>query len=162
MDLRFKDHYLQDKEGTLLSVKGECLEVTPDVNSTQSDGSQSTTASPSANEDTSSRAEAPPAKRLKGLAAVLQCISNEEGAASTQPTLTPAEKINKEIQAYLDLPVASSDTDPLVCCGEWSMTVFLILLKSQESMCAIRECLACLAQLGTFVMTADADCYPRM
>ena len=111
LDPRFKNYYLQDKEGTLLSVKGECLEVTPDVNSTQSEDSQSTTASPSATEDT--RAEAPPAKRLKGLAAVLQFISNEEGAASTQPTLTPAEKIDKEIQAYLDLPVASSDTDPL-------------------------------------------------
>lgn len=157
MDPRFKDHYLQDKEGTLLSVKGECLKVTPDVNSTQSDSSQSTTASPSANEDTSSRAEAPPAKRLKGLAAVLQCISNEEGAASTQPTLTPAEKINKEIQAYLDLPVASSDTDPLAW---WRMEhdSFPHLAKVIRSMRA-RECLA---QLGTFVMTADADCYPRM
>ena len=51
----------------------------------------------------------PPAKRLKGLAAVLQFISNEEGAAAARPTLTPPEKI----EAYLDLPVASSDTDPL-------------------------------------------------
>ena len=57
---------------------------------------------------------APQAKRLKGLAAVLQHISNEEGAANLQPTLSPAEKIDKEIPVYFDLPVASSDTDPLV------------------------------------------------
>ena len=112
LDPRFKDHYLQDKEGTLLSVKGKCLEVSVDLN-TPSENSQSTTASPSTTEDTTTRTEAPPAKRLKGLAAVLQHISNEEGAANAQPTLSPAEKIDKEIQAYLDLPVALSDTNPL-------------------------------------------------
>ena len=105
LDPRFKDQYLQDKEGTLLSVKDECI-----PNDTQSD---STAASPSITEETSAETEVPPAKRLKGLAAVIQFIRNEEGAAAARPTLTPAEKIDKEIEAYFDLPVASSDTDPL-------------------------------------------------
>ena len=61
LDPRFKDHYLQDKEGTLLSVKGESLEVSVDLN-TPSENSQSTTASPSTTEDTTTRTEAPPAK----------------------------------------------------------------------------------------------------
>ena len=82
LDPRFKDQYLQDKEGTLLSVKGECLEDT--LNDTQSD---STAASPSTTEETSAETEVPPAKRLKGLAAVLQFISNEEGAAAARPSL---------------------------------------------------------------------------
>ena len=82
LDPRFKDHYLQDKEGTLLSDKGECLVATPDVNDTESENSQSTAASPSATEETNTRTVTPPAKRLKGLAAVLQIISNEEGAAN--------------------------------------------------------------------------------
>ena len=58
LDPRFKDHYLQDKEGTLLSVKGECLEVSLvplDVNDTPSENGQSTTDSPSATESTSTR-----------------------------------------------------------------------------------------------------------
>ena len=129
-----------------------------------SQSTESTPASSSATEDTRSRTEAPPAKRLKGLAAVLQFISNEEGEASPQPTLTPAEKIDKEIKAYLDLHVASSDTDPSHG-GEWNITAFLILLKWQESIfafvvqvCHLREYSA---QLGMFVLTAEADCYPR-
>ena len=105
LDPRFKDQYLQDKQGTLLSVKGECI-----PNDAQSDSS---VAFPSTTEETTAETEVPPAKRLKGLAAVLQFISNEEGAAAARPTLTPAEKIDKEIEAYFDLPVASSDTDPL-------------------------------------------------
>ena len=52
LDPRFKDHHLQDKKGILLSVKGECLVATPDVNDTESENSQSPAASPSATEYT--------------------------------------------------------------------------------------------------------------
>ena len=91
----------------------------------------------------------------------MQFISNEEGAASTQPTLTPAEKIDKEVQAYLDLSVASSDTDRLVW---WRMEHDSLKLQESIITFAVQVCYQreCLAQLGTFVMTAEVNCYPRM
>ena len=54
-----------------------------------------------------------PAKRLKGLAAVLKYTSEEKETTSAQPTQTPVEKIDRDITSYLNIPVASSETDPL-------------------------------------------------
>lgn len=101
LDPRFKDHYLEDKESTLLPFKRECMLVTPGIHDdTQSDNSHA--ASLSATEDTRASTEVPQPKRQKGLAAVLKCISDEQGAVHAPPTLTPVEKIDKAIVAYLE------------------------------------------------------------
>lgn len=40
-------------------------------------------------------------------------ISEEKETTSAQPTQTPVENIDKDTRSYLDIPVASSETDPL-------------------------------------------------
>ena len=112
LDPRFKDQYLEDKEESLLAIKRKCLVLNPE-------SSRSTNSSLSDTDSTqSTQAEEPqappPRKRLKGLAAVLESINEEEGTSSTQLTLTTDEKIEKEMYTYLDIPLAPSDTDPLV------------------------------------------------
>ena len=101
----------EDKEESLLAIKRNCLLLNPE-------SSKSTNSSLSDTDNTQStqaeEPQAPPWKRLKGLAAVLGSINEEEGTSSTQLTLTTDEKIEKEMNTYLDIPLASSDTDPLV------------------------------------------------
>ena len=53
----------------------------------------------------------PPAKRLKGLAALLKHIEQESEPSTS--TLTPSQLIDKEITSYLDFPAVESDIDPL-------------------------------------------------
>ena len=55
-----------------------------------------------------------PAKRKKGLAAVLQHIAEDDNVHSVTP-LTPLQKIKKEVTSYLDYPSLAPDTNPL----EW-------------------------------------------
>ena len=57
--------------------------------------------------------EPPPAKRLKGLAALLKHIEEESEQSRSASTLTPSQVIDKEISSYLDFSGAESDTDPL-------------------------------------------------
>ena len=84
LDPRFKAQYLLlEKDKVLLSIKQECLKFSDKV---QADEVQTTSSS----SDTEERGtEAPPcSKRLKGLAAVLKHISDEDGASiSTRPSL---------------------------------------------------------------------------
>ena len=109
LDPRFKDQYLEDKEESLLTIKRKCLALNLEISTSSSLSGTDNTQSSQAGE-----AQPPPKKRLKGLAAVLESISEEEGTASTQVTLTTDEKIDKEMYSYLDIPLAPSDTDPLV------------------------------------------------
>lgn len=78
LDPRFKDQYLQDIEVTIRSIKEECIQSTHYLN-------QSSTLA--AAEHSAEVTELPPPKRLKGLAAVLKCITEEEGISDVQPTL---------------------------------------------------------------------------
>ena len=58
--------------------------------------------------------EAPPAKCLKGLAAVLKHIEQEEGhSAHSSDMLTSSLRIEREISSYLEFPAVESDTDGL-------------------------------------------------
>ena len=57
----------------------------------------------------------PPAKKLKGLAAVLTHMLDTETTSGTS-TVLPSEKINLEISSCLDIPALETDADPL---GWW-------------------------------------------
>ena len=59
--------------------------------------------------------EVNPAKRLKGLAAALQHIAEENDDVHNRTPLTPLQKIKKEITSYLEYPSMEPDTNPL----EW-------------------------------------------
>jgi len=52
---------------------------------------------------------------MKGLAAVLQHITEEDDDEYTVTPLTPLQKIKKEVASYLDYPLLEPDTNPL----EW-------------------------------------------
>ena len=55
-----------------------------------------------------------PAKRMKGLIAVIQhIIDDSEEDTSGMPSLTPLQKIEKEISAYLEFPSLEADAIPL-------------------------------------------------
>ena len=110
LDPRFKDQHLQNKEETVSSITQEC---TDHYESTH-DRSRESTARLSAEPEDSVVTSPPPAKRLKGLAAVLKHIEQEEGhTAHSSDTLTPSQRIEKEISSYLKFPAVESDTDPL-------------------------------------------------
>ena len=89
LDPRFKDQYLQDRENTLLLIKQECLKISHIVDDRHTEKNQSTSSATKEHETDST--EAPHAKQLKGLAAVLKHISEEEGQAHALPSLTPDE-----------------------------------------------------------------------
>ena len=57
---------------------------------------------------------APPAKKMKGLGAILKRIVNERSSehVSTHPR-SPHEVVQKETSQYLDLPDLDPDKDPL-------------------------------------------------
>lgn len=59
-------------------------------------------------------ASPPPKKKLKGLAAVLTHIE-EQQSTSENNLLPPREKLNMELSSYLDIPSLGMDADPL----EW-------------------------------------------
>ena len=51
---------------------------------------------------------------MKGLAAVIQhIIDDSEDNTSGIPSLTPLQKIEKEISAYLEYPSLEADANPL-------------------------------------------------
>ena len=98
MDPRFKDQYLQDKEERLASITIECMEHYELIHPISSETKKYELL----------KGDPPPAKRLKGLAAVLQQIEEQEGHASFPNVLTPQEQIDKEIKSYLDFPAVDS------------------------------------------------------
>ena len=58
--------------------------------------------------------EPPPAKRLKGLAAVISQIQKgKQSDSETTVTQTPRLQIQKEIESYLDFPPIDAEVDPL-------------------------------------------------
>ena len=50
---------------------------------------------------------------MKGLAAVIQHVIDDSEEESAMPSLTPLQKIKKEISAYLEYPSLEADADPL-------------------------------------------------
>lgn len=105
LDPRFKTQYLEVKETTLQLVKEECLTVR--ISSGLDNHSQDEPGPSTSNDLTT-----PPCKKKKGLSAILRHI--EEENMQNLPTVTPEDKVNNEISAYLDYPIMNSETNPLV------------------------------------------------
>ena len=110
LDPRFKDQHLQNKEDTVASITLECMD---NYGSIHVNDPTETTERHSTEPEDSAVSEPPPAKRLKGLAAVLKHMEQEDGHTDSSSTLTPSQRIDKEINSYLDFPGVESDTDPL-------------------------------------------------
>ena len=96
LDPRFKNNHLENKEDVIYTIIEKCI--------------ASYVCSPTA-QDSGSGESPPPAKKLKGLAAVLTHMEDQPTAGSN--VLSPREKINLEISSYLDIPTLEIDADPL-------------------------------------------------
>ena len=103
LDPRFKTRYLEDKMNTISLITEECtsfLEVSDN------------TTEPLVDEQ-----PPPPAKRLKGLSAIISNIEQENGEIDSESAIemqTTEQRVNAEITSYLDFPVAKADTSPLL------------------------------------------------
>ena len=109
LDPRFKDQYLSNKEDTVTSITQEY-----DYYESTHDNSTLNRERISTEPEDSAVSEPPSAKRLKGLAAVLKHIEEENGQTQMSSSLTP-QRVDKEIVSYLEFPAVESDADPL----EW-------------------------------------------
>jgi len=87
------------------SITEECIKYFESVHPTETTQSQSA--------EDGALSDPPPAKRLRGLAAVLKQIQDNDGSTLSSSTPTPRQQIDKEINSYLDFPAVESDTDPL-------------------------------------------------
>ena len=99
-----KEQYLHDKDEIIQQITDQRLQYYLIVNDIDTNDVSST----------SDLEEVHPAKRMKGLAAVLQHIAEDNNVHSVTP-LTPLQKIKKEVTSYLDYPSLAPDTNPL----EW-------------------------------------------
>ena len=100
LDPGFKDRHLHDKKEIM-----DCVQYYRIVMSTDSVGG---TSIPPGEQDPL------PAKRMRGLAAVIQhIIDDNDESTSAIPSLTPLQKIEKEISAYLEYPSLEADANPL-------------------------------------------------
>ena len=106
LDPRFKDKHVENREDAVSLVTILCIDNYNSVHNPEAE-----TSTP-ADDNASSVTDQPPAKRLKGLAAVLKQIEQETGTVSVDMS-TPVQQIDKEIKAYLDFPAVEPDTDPL-------------------------------------------------
>ena len=106
LDPRFKDkeQYVHDKDEIIRKITDQCLQHYPTVNDIDTNAAS-----------TSNVEEVHPAKRMKGLAAILQHIAEEDDSVHSLTPLTPLQKIKKEVTSYLDYPSLEPDTNPL----EW-------------------------------------------
>ena len=104
LDPRFKDQYLDGREEIIQQITDQCLQYYSTVNDTSE-------------ASTTDVEEIHPAKRMKGLAAVLQHIAEDDNGRQGQTVtlITPLQKIKKELNSYLDYPSLEPDTNPL----EW-------------------------------------------
>ena len=80
LDLRFKDQHLEDKE-IVASITEECIKYFESVHPTETAQSQSA--------EDGALSDSPPAKRLRGLAAVLKQIPDNDGSTLSSRTPTP-------------------------------------------------------------------------
>ena len=84
---RFKTQHLQDKDEVLMRITMEAVEnaevLEDDDNSLESE---------------------PPTKKLKGLAAILTKVGGD-GSRPDTSFMSPSQKVDREIQAYLEKPV---------------------------------------------------------
>ena len=105
----------------------------------------------------------PPAKKLKGLAAVLTHMIDTETTSGTSAVLSPSEKINLDISSYLDVPTLEMDADPL---ASWKFENSRSFENSPENICRFVELVfhlkGCLAYWVTFATAVVIICYQKM
>ena len=101
LDPHFKAQYLSNEELIQAQIKQEAEDVYLSV---MHEPDHTTAGVPGA----------PPAKKMKGLGAILKRIVNERSSehVSTHPR-SPQEVVQKETSRYLDLPNLDPDKDPL-------------------------------------------------
>ena len=80
---------------------------------------------------------APPAKKMKGLGAILKRIVNERSSehVSTHPR-SPQEVVQKETSWYLDLPDLDPDKDPLNWWKDEVKHLPILARLAQKYLCA--------------------------
>ena len=103
LDPRFKARYLSDEEQTQSQIKQEGEDVCISVIQESHEPEQHTT------EDILA---APPAKKMKGLGAILKRIVQEK-RNEQDDSRSPQEVVQKETSRYLDLPDLDPEKDPL-------------------------------------------------
>ena len=104
LDPCFKARYLSNEERNQAQIKQEAEDVYLSVMQESHEPDHTTAGVPGA----------PPAKKMKGLGAILKRIVNKRSSehVSTQPR-SPQEVVQKETSWYLDLPHLDPDKDPL-------------------------------------------------
>ena len=131
LDPRFKQRHLENKEEIVTRIIDECIGSFVSSEIVQGE-------------------LPPPAKKLKGLAAVLTHMIDTETTSGTSTVLSPSEKINLDISPYLDLKIH----------------VFQIWLYSPESIYGFVELVfhlkGCLAYQVTFATAVVIVCYQKM
>ena len=103
-DPRFQVHYVVNKDSTVQRIKSEALEIAGTITdaSLNSDNCEASSATP------------PVTKKVKGLAGILKkVVQGETSISSGAFVLNDAEKVEKEVNHYLDLPCADPESDPL-------------------------------------------------
>ena len=103
MYLPFKARYLSDEERTQSQIKQEAEDVCISVIQESHEPEQRTTEGILA---------APPAKKMKGLGAILKRIVQEK-RNEQDDSRSPQEVVQKETSRYLDLPDLDPEKDPL-------------------------------------------------
>ena len=112
LDPRFKDQYLQNKDDIITKIILECTENYGSIHEESKEIAESDKLSGEPEStDSAYSTGPPPAKRLKGLAALLKHIEQEIEPSTS--TLTPSQLIDKDKTSYLDIPAAESDIDSL-------------------------------------------------
>ena len=146
LDPRFKQRHLKNKEEIVTRIIDECIGSFVSSETVQGE-------SP------------PPAKKFKGLAAVLTHMIDTETTSGTSTVLSTSEKINLEISSYLDIPTLEMDADPLTW-WKFENSRFpnlALLARKYSSICGTSvPSERSLAYRVTFATTVVIVCYQKM
>ena len=112
LDPRFKSQHLQDKDEVLMLITMEAVEIAEVLK-----------------DENNSLESKPPTKKLKGLAALLTKVVRDVSRPDTS-SMSPSQKVDREIQAYLEKPVIEANDDPL---SWWSSEKAKLLILSELS-----------------------------
>ena len=107
LDPRFKDCHFEEgssRENIISSVTEECILLL--------DTSDNISGKAISLEESCETDDVPPAKKAKGLAAIMSKIITEQ-VTDTGPSITPTQKVENELAFYLDFPMVSIDQNPL-------------------------------------------------
>ena len=116
LDPRFRVECLEDKEGTLLQLKDEALDIAEVCTIELSEEQHKT-------------AQTPP-KKSKGLGAILTkiMVGNQPKAAP----LSPGERVDQEVKCYLEMP----EVDPLFWWKQHEKKLSIVAKLTRKYLCA--------------------------